>query len=293
MQKIAFGQLITALRKEYRNPNGCRWSQSDLAETLSRVMNQEISTDSIGRLERGETLPNGEMLNALAGVFELTTGEREEFFLAASRVAEDHLLKPHHEEAAVLAELLKRLAQVQQPAFIIDAYCDIVATNLATVKILEIEAAGLDLAQQAQKPGGLNMLQFVFSPPAVAYYQPSMGASWDSYTYHNMMLFRASTLRYRTTPYFRQLFPTLWKQPAFQVTWQLAPQQERDFFTNNEYIQFNASTWGPLTFFSANYSAITTAGKLYFCTYVPASADTAQVFSQVIAEGGNAVWAAR
>lgn len=222
----------------------------------------------------------------MAQIFALTSREREQFFLAAINISDDSLHHSHHDAAKVKEELFRRLAEVQLPAYIIDHFCDIVATNLAVAQLLEIEAAGLDLSNLSQP----NMLDFVFSPPAVAYYQPRMRASWPNYAYQNMMFFRTTTLQYRTTDRYQEIFARLWQYPTFQDYWLNAPHQERDFFTNNEYIQFRSTHWGEMQFFSTSFTALTTGGKLYFYTYDPASPRTAQAFVDLMAQGGNQVW---
>ena len=281
MKRSDFGMLVKALRQEHWDANDRRWTQETLAEKAG------VSKRVIERIEEGsrKKLDSGTLLR-LANALQLTSGERREFFLAASGVEQELFARPDKDPQEILFHLINR-HDVYLPAYIIDSYCDVLAANAAILRLLDLEAAGLPVREMVQKPFGMNMLQYVFSPKAVNFYRGLMGEHWDDYAYQNMMIFRTLSLHHRSSTYFEELLEALKKYPLFRRYWREVYWKEDDHLSDNEHIWVDTQEWGPLLYFSASYTVMTRAGRLHFCTYVPATADTASVFAQIVEESGT------
>ncbi|NJP04321.1 MAG: hypothetical protein HC837_01165 [Chloroflexaceae bacterium] len=194
-------------------------------------------------------------------------------------------MSQHNTPQWVLDDLLTNFGQVHLPAYVIDDYCDIIATNEATVKLLEIDQTpALNLYTAMQQPFGLNMMQFVFSPAAIYHFQERMGNQWYDYAYQNMMLFRAYSFSYRTTDYCRALLQQLRKYNQFRVFWEMTGYQEV-WASPLPYETFllKTVTGGTLSFSSTTITAVSAVGNLYLCMYVPVDPHTASVFQQILA----------
>ena len=89
MEHKAFGQIVTALRKEQIDfASGHSWSQHRLADETG------LTLRIVGKIERGEQARlDREILEGLAQAFQLTSFERREFFAMASEVADASLVR--------------------------------------------------------------------------------------------------------------------------------------------------------------------------------------------------------
>lgn len=281
MNRKDFGKLIRALRREHRNEDYRVWTQDKLAHKAG------LSKRTIERLETGTLVKlDSKLLLNLAEALELTSGERREFFLAASGVEHYQMAKRDVVPEDVLAEVIDRAQETYLPAYIIDSYCNVIASNSATLHLLDLEAAGLTINQMIHKPFGLNMLQFVFSPTAVSFYRKLMGRYWHNYAYQNMMIFRTLSLQYRSTTYFRNLLAQLMQYKYFKRYWRELYWEEQDHLFDNEHIRLNSRRWGSLVYFSTSYIALTTSVNLYFCVYVPITSNTAECFNELLKQFG-------
>ena len=102
------------------------------------------------------------------------------------------------------------------------------------------------------------------------------------------MMFRTVSLRYRSTVYFRTLLRDLERLLQFRRYWQEAYFDERDHFVENKQMSMDSPQWGSVAYFPSYLTALTTAGDLHLCLYVPASRDTVTVFSQIFDQPGAA-----
>ena len=289
MNRVNFGKLISALRAEIDDEDYHPWTQKKLADETG------LSEHIIRNIEQGRRRLDSETLIILAEALRLTSGERKEFFLAASGVEYKDIAQRETEPAIVLNYLIQRMERVYLPAYIIDSFCDVIAVNSAVMRLLDLDMAGLSLETMRAKPFGLNMLQFVFSDKAVEYYQKLMGKQhWLDYAYQNMMIFRNYTLRYRSTDYFQELLEELKKLPHFKKYWREWRDPywreeyfgQKDHFIDNEYIYQNSRKMGALVYFSTAITALTTFCDLHFCVYVPATSHTANMFLEISQDNG-------
>jgi transcriptional regulator with XRE-family HTH domain len=289
MNSHDFGKLVKALREEIYDENEEHCTQEKLAKETN------LSAQVIANIEQGRRRPDTETLLVLAEALRLTSGERKEFFLAASGVDYRNIAHRAAEPRRVLGYLMRSMKEVHLPAYIIDSFCEVIVANGAVIRLLDLASAGLDLDKQRQKPFGLNMMQFVFSHGAVEHYRKLMGEKWENYAYQNMMILRTYALRYRFTEYFRGLLQVLRNEyPLFRKYWREWRDpywredyfDEKDHFIDNEHIHLNSPEFGPLVYFSTSITALTTLCDLHFCTYVPATFETALAFRQMTGQGG-------
>ncbi len=123
MKAAGFGQLVRELRKTTSDPQGNRWTR----ETLSKHIH--LSVDQLGRLERGDRkYYDSQTLELLAEAFKLIPIERKEFFITAAGITDQDYCS-HLTPEDQLGELLEITGNVLTPAFLLDAYQDIVAIN--------------------------------------------------------------------------------------------------------------------------------------------------------------------
>lgn len=278
-----FGHLLAALRREHTDEQGNYLTQRQLAQSAN------MSEVAIGKIERGERVARAGELAALADALKLTINERMEFYLAAVSGNQRHRVHSSQQASSVLESMISRMEGIRLPAFILDAYCDVLAANAMTTSLFNLTPSQIASMHNAA-PIQSNMLRFVFSPEFD--YRPVMREYWHGYLFRNMMNFRTMTLRYRATPYFSYLFRELNKWPLFQEYWQITKLTVHDYST--DYEEIHLYTPHPyeqrLTFFSSNFRALTAAGELYFCTYIPQNAETHHAFAWIGEQYGTKVY---
>jgi len=99
MNRKEFGKLIAALRKEHFDEDGNRLTQAKLAKRAQqRDPQTPLNEIIIGKIERGErAMLDEQTLLSLADTLELTMGERREFFLAATGLDNEQILRDRNE----------------------------------------------------------------------------------------------------------------------------------------------------------------------------------------------------
>lgn len=265
MNAHEFGHLLAALRKQTRNPDGLPFTQASLAQAAG------LSTAVIGKLERGEKIPaDPDVLPRLAQVFHLSTREKHEFFFAALGIeAARQAALPSKETA--FDTLYTALQQISLPAFIVDAYDDLLAANASIVQLFSFSQP---LQQQAsQQVGGYNILRFVFSRQSQ--FGNWLGSEQTAYLRQSIAFFRAISLPVRGTPYFQQLLRAFRADPtmsAFTAMYEADSSQD-DFFFEGLHFSLQHPLFKQLTFFSPPvYPIYTSQGGLYLIPYLPADA---------------------
>jgi transcriptional regulator with XRE-family HTH domain len=281
MNRSEFGRLVSALRKEHIDEEMNFWTQKKLGEETG------LGELIIGKIERGQRANlDGDTLLRLANALRLTSGERREFFLAASGISEEKIPRQHSDPRSTLDELIQMMRQIQSPAFIMDVYCDMLAVNTAIWRLFNpnLTNSGGMVAQ----PTGFNIMRDVFSLERELR-SKVMGQHWDSIARRNLMHFRESTLQYRSTPYFRYLLGDLLSLPQFRRYWNEVQFTKDDHFLSGDWIWFESPEWGALKYLVTTVVALTTYGKLELCVYVPASPNTATATNRIIKPPGLTV----
>lgn len=285
MNRADFGKLVASLRKEHDDESGVPWTQAKLAQEANSAVGAQLFSEYIvGAIERGTRHSDPQTLVALADVLQLSTGERREFFLAGSGVGSSALARQDTDPEVVLSHLGQRMQQTYLPSYIIDSYHDIVMSSQAVVELLDLESAGLGPHSQYGNPFPHNAVRFAFwnSDEEEGYLANLIGRDWPNNLFQTMLMFRATTLRYRSTQYFQALLWELKKCRQFLRYWQFANLEDSDHFVESIKVSFNSPKWGPLAYYHWHLRALTSAGELYLCVYVPTTHETAGVFSDIV-----------
>jgi transcriptional regulator with XRE-family HTH domain len=285
MNRSEFGELIAALRQDLG------WTQFQLAEYAL------IDEPVISQMERGVKKHfEPELLFHLANALQLTTLERREFFLAASGLDDTQLVRQPAAQTAtdvfnirkLLDKLVNLLGQLQFPAFLTDAYGDVIAANHSVLAFFRIPPAMLENASRI--PGGYNSMRLVFGRDLVG--RMHAAGDWDHFARNTARTFRETSLRYRAKPYFKYLMKTfrnLAEYPFFERYWRMVSSTEEDKEINMDTFQYRHNEFGDLKYISCSSISVTSFGELFLNQYLPVDAHTSQVFAQLLHETGSGV----
>jgi transcriptional regulator with XRE-family HTH domain len=283
MERKAFGELIATLREDLG------WTQAELA----RAVGQPESAISI--MERGARKHFApDLLYDLANALQLTTLERREFFLAASGVDEGRLSRhlpdgPRSSscECERIAQNLTDLAgRLRFPCYLVDPYGELVAANAAVIDLFQgpVERA----AELAAIPGGLTLIHFLYAEEMGL--RATIAENWESVAVIVTRAFRAATLRYRGTPYFKYLmkhFHNARLYPAFDRYWRRSAALEEDRYCTVDAFSCRHREHGWLDFDVSTLVTATAHGALYLCQFLPADQHTSEVCRQIIQRVGT------
>lgn len=267
-----FGSLLKELRTRQRNENGnIGMTREELAKRSG------IEPTVLGNVERGEKRGYIEHLVDLAISLELTTKERKEFYLAALDIENKHIISQVDSGTNTIFQDLKRLiSEAPFPAFILDNYCDVLCLNAAIRTMFDITEQ--DLKELSALPTGFNLMSFLFSPKADKYMDMIKGQRTKTLI-RNIQMFRAVTLRYRTTPYYDFLHRKLVHYEKFQEYWYRA-YKDRD--RSGEIIDYHYThrhLANHISYQSTSSTSFTEYGELHLIQYIPTNPDTLKSFS--------------
>lgn len=215
MDQIGFGELVRALREEQRNPiTNIQLSREALAEKAG------LHDETLKRIESGKQLPKPDQLLAIANALELNAAERGEFIFAGSGIKNTYLVPAHHKPEYAMQLCLETLQRLYTPAFAIDPFSDVVATNLAAVHLYGLE--NQSYYEWRDLPYPINIIEFLFrdnplgGPPLI------LGGDMDKTALNNVFNFRLLSLQFRARPYFKSLLERLSKLKDFGKYWERA-----------------------------------------------------------------------
>ena len=278
MDRKQFGKLVAALRKEQYDENGDRYTQAKLAESIldldSRTPLNEII---IGKIERGErtTLDERTLLN-LADALNLTIGERRVFFMLATGLDHAQIYPAEEKETEILAPVLEMLGDIRLPALLLDRYLDIVAVNSFLLQLYQMSQ--IDLSQILGKPGGTNLLDFIFSKAFAGTREQMAPQVWQRFAVGTVIYFRRMSLPYRMTDYFGKLFAHLRKNREFRWFWEQVFYEEKLYFVGGESFQMSSSLAGQFRFLTTPMVTHTPYGNLEISAHIPLDGKTAAAF---------------
>ncbi len=279
MRRSEFGKLIAALRQEHLDEYGKPWTQQHLGQKTG------LGKITIGKIERGQRgYIEEDTLLRLAEALQLTSGERQAFFEAASGVSSEQIVRMENEPRAAIARLMRIIEQLSLPAFVVDAYYDLVAFNLllgGLYGFTETEARSL-FEQYNER--NFNMLTLFFSPIFEEKVQTKMGSRWQDVVYRNVMHFRTTSLPYRHKPYFQHLLAELGQYPQFRQCWQTVYFQEKDYFMQGDYFPLQSPTGEALQFITPLSKVITQQGLFHLFVYVPISGNARKMVNDLAAQ---------
>lgn len=271
MYKKRFGKLVAALRRE-RMEDGKPWSRAKFAQISG------IEEDILANIENGrKAILFPSLLAQLADALQLVSGERREFFLAASGIEEEGLY-PLDAPQSALKQMLAALESLHLPALLLDQYFDIIAANSMIMELYKVTPADF-LESQAHPAIRFNLMRALFAPEFSG--QISMlGKEQAKFLPHAVMLFRSATLRYRATPYYKCLRAQLNALEEFRRFNQIS-QIHENYVDNNLSFTIHHSNYGPIKAASATASATSAAGELQLVMLAPLDKATSQLFARL------------
>jgi transcriptional regulator with XRE-family HTH domain len=278
-----FGKLLCALRQEHLDEETRKpLTQAGLAKRA------RMTRLAVGKIERGETARVAPAdLFELATALKLTSLERRAFFFATVGLQHGAVARPHTRGEQALEALLEHLRQIRQPAFIADAYSDVVAANRAAVRLLELPPSLL--LEAADRVDGFNILRVVFDPRLG--YQTLVRGQWERIALSNVHFFRAASLTYRATEEYELLWCALMKGlPRFEEFWVRSRYDDEDHFRDGLVYRYTSPTQGPVAYSSTTFTALSGDGELHFVTYNAMSEPTERLFHRLMAEDGTHVY---
>ncbi|MDW7738608.1 MAG: hypothetical protein SCJ97_00920 [Bacillota bacterium] len=279
MNLSEFGLLVKSLRESSMDPYGNRWTR----ESLSRAIH--LSPNQLGRLERGDRkYLDNHILQLLADCFNLTALERKEFLSAAVGLADEELFNKE-EPVLQLQKLMNTIENLQIPAFIIDVYTDIIASNHAMMNLFLITPEVFDYRKTL--PAGDNLLNIIYSSEFGC--REIFGPGWRDVANIEILLFRRSTLRYRNTAYFQYLFKELLKEKQFDIDWYSSHRDLKHYDLTYELFDYCHPRYGQLKYIATETIINTRKGDLYSILYNPIDHATKEIFTGLISPEGNKV----
>lgn len=276
MNRKKFGKLVTALRREHLEDQ--RPLSRPKFARRSGVDEQILANIEIGR----KAILDADLLLKMADALLLNNGERKEFFLAAAGIEEQQLYQRRDNPKLALDEMLERMGKLQLPAFLVDQYFDIIAVNQMVLEIYNVNVNDF-LNPDSDAVTRLNLMRFLFSPEFNEQ-KIMLGKHQEKFLANTMMLFRASSLRYRATEYFQRLQTHLKKFGDFRKFIQRKT-EDQYYIDNNMHILLDNKNFGMIEAISASVVAATTAGDLKMFVFTPMSEDTARIFTKVARQG--------
>jgi hypothetical protein len=282
MDRKVFGKLVAALRREQFNEEGERFTQAMLA---AKSMNLDPATPLnelvIGKIERGERAQlDKPMLMSLMQVLDLTLGERQVFLQLASGLDSASLYPAQSDSNTVLRSAMQMVAEIQLPALLLDQYLDVIAVNALVLPFYQTSIA--DLQKRAGRPAAFNLLGMIFSEDFAAVREQMPRQQWHKFAVGNLIYFRRTTLPYRMTDYFQQIFEQLRRNRDFRWFWEQVHYEEKRSFVGGELFEIGGSAMGHLRFLTAPLVQLTPYGNLEIITHIPRDKTTAGYIHQLI-----------
>jgi transcriptional regulator with XRE-family HTH domain len=295
MNRVDFGKLVASLRKEHEDEDGAPWTQEKLAQEANLAADALLfNEDIVSSVERGIRNLDRQTLLAFATALQLTSNERKEFFLAASGIDTKEIARQDDHPEKIFSQFIDRVRELYAPAFLVDAYCNVLAVNYVLLELLEFPSAyGITPGIRYEQPYGYNLLRFFFSDDGSSHLQKIMGESFPDFAYHSVNIFRSFSLAYRSTKYFQGLLNELRKYHLFRRYWSETYFREDDRQFNrliNANINVTSQKWGPLSLFFTTRTEFTTAGDLHLGVFVPADQKTSSACEKVYQIGSPTVF---
>ncbi len=266
MNRADFGQLVAALRKENIDLlEGKVWTQKRLAERAN------LPERAIAQIEQGTKMNmEGQVVAQLAEALGLTTMERVAFLHAAAEVDVDPYGKIAKTPTELLEELLSAAREIRLPAYVYDAYGNLVAIN-STMRALAIMPDELWASGHAS-PAGFNVQRYYFAPTSPI--RTFLGINWTQFAIRLVQHFRVTTLKYRHTERFRIIFRELYQYPLFQDFWARTKYADEDLYHRWDSILYQHPELGQLNYIATEVSTLTGLEELFLVTYIPRDRQT-------------------
>jgi transcriptional regulator with XRE-family HTH domain len=276
MDPKKFGKLIAVLRKEQRDEHNCPYTQSKLAQAA------KATASVISNIERGDKASlEPELLLNLANAFQLSTREREEFFLAAMKISQQNAPRIDCDTEDVFKTAVGVIKNLSSPAFIVDHYDNILAVNQIALSLFSYAEKLRVLGENTF--AGFNVMRFVFSKQSL--FANSINRNREPYLLQSVQFFKAITLPNRANPYYQRMMEAFNTDPdmgLFRSHFAQSTHIREDYLFENSLASLQHPEYGELNFYSPSITPITTCyGNIYLISYLPATASTAEAFASL------------
>lgn len=276
MDSKKFGKLIAVLRKEQRDEHNYSYTQAKLAQEA------KATASIISNIERGDKVSlEPELLLNLANAFQLSTREREEFFLAAIGISQKNTPRTDCDADAAFEIAVTVVKNLALPAFIVDHYDNILVVNQIILALFDYSEKMRLLAEQSF--AGFNVMRFVFSKQSL--FANSIIRNRDPYLLQSVHFFRAISLPGRANPYYQRMMEVFNTDPdmsPFRSYYAQSAHVEEDYLFESSLAFLQHPEFGKLKFYSPSITPITTTcGNLYLISYLPATVATAAAFASL------------
>jgi len=266
-----FGKLVKALRHSSIDDNGNKWTRDTLSNAIHLTANQ------LGRLERGDRkYLDTQTLQLLAECLKLTNLEQREFLSAAVGIDDSALFGIEKPEQK-FNKIVTLVESLQVPAFILDVYIDIVASNAGALNLFQIAPEIIE--HMSYIPAGHNMLNFIYSSELG--FREIVGSQWREAADTAILMFRRSALRYKHTKYFQFLLKELLKEKQFDIDWYANHRHTGHYDITFEQFNYEHPIHGQLKYISTETLIHTGKGDLYLIIYNPTDQVTVEVFAEI------------
>jgi len=287
MDRPDFGKLVSLLRQDLG------LTQFELHEASG------VNLAVISQIEQGtKKYFDSDLLIQLANSLHLTSIERREFFLAASGITQQYIIRQPSAALAtdtidskkVLGKMIAIIEKLSLPAFIMDVYSDVLAVNNIALAFFQTP---LEMVQQAPNiPGGFTTVRIMFGKELSV--KSKITENWDQYAVGSMRFVRENSLRYRTQPYFQYLmkaFRDKNEYPLFDRYWKMVSSFEQDREANVDVFSYTHADFGRITYATATTVSITPHGELFLNQYLPLDDHTRTLFAQFEQNVGQGAFA--
>lgn len=265
--KNAFGLLLIALRELYG------WTQQELADRADVFFKKLLGPDADFDVYRVNALENGKKKNvnineirALADAFSLNPLEKEKFFLQAMKINSHTLLGDERNHIEVFNYLKDIISKIRQPAYIYDAYGDVVAGNLLIAEFLGISMEYINTAKD--NPEYFNILHIIASEQS-GYSKHFDKHTWQATLERNVQFVKRISLQYRYKKSFRDCLSRLFEIPLIKTYWENKPKSSQSDvrYSNVENYTHPHPIYGTLEYTAKVSSMMTQCGELYLTVY--------------------------
>ena len=280
-----FGRLVKALRIEHEDiERGGRWSQERLAQEAN------LTKALVGNIERGKVAKiSANVLMRLANALHLTSGERKEFFAAASGIPNTDLMRSDVLLEDRLDEMFQIIKHQFLPAIMIDSYGSILALNPMLLALYDLQLP--EVAPLLMRDHPLNIMEFLYNEHLERSHK--LFANWDEWAYQVIMMYRVVCFRYRAEPYFEELLKRFKMQPRFRIPWSSvtygAYTQGRDHVLDTATGHLDHPRVGPVQFTTSTITSLTAGHDLILYNVMPIDAVTFDAFGKLRVEAGRGV----
>lgn len=279
MSNLRFGQIVAALRKEFRNEFDEIMTQFDLAE-LSR-----IPLVTLQKIEQGrQSNLKPDLIRKLADALQLSAYARINFYLAALGIDEADHASSGIPPQGLLDDLTATLAQLQSPAFISTAFGDLLYVNRS---FLAVHGLNLQQIRDSRLLTRYNINRLFFSPEFEAQ-QKMLEHDGADFARRSVLLYKTITLHYRGHSYFQRILPELNRFPLFRQYWQSPAFKGDDVNNISNTLSFTHPQYGPLRFFIMPLRVLGNYIDIFLYTYQPLDAASAALCIRLASELGTA-----